>query len=84
MHEPRQRRMKTRQGQNGNFTAEQIYAHADHLTKDYSVILLAAATGSNYVELAKGLGLKSGTVKSRLNRARAALNATIKKESHRQ
>lgn len=60
------------------FTCEDIEAHADKLRAPYLEILRAAVqhTGpTRYRVVAEQLGLPLGTVKSRLHRARAALNA---------
>lgn len=70
----------SRAGQNAAFTAEQIDAHAPKLQKHHLDILRAVATGATYTQLAEGLRLPGGTVRSRLNRARVALNAAINKE----
>ena len=61
-----------------DFTCEDIEAHADKLRESYLEILRAAVqhTGpTRYRAVAERLGLPLGTVKSRLHRARAALNA---------
>lgn len=60
-----------------DFTPEQIDAHVPNLKQSYRDILMA--TGS-YRTMATDLGLNIGTVKSRLNRARAALAKEIRKE----
>ena len=61
------------------FTAEDLAAHAESLTPPHLTILRASLTQSSYAELSAGLGLKEGTVKSRLNRARLALQHVSKR-----
>ena len=75
--------MKTRPGQNAAFTEADIEAHSHALKPSYLTILRAAATRSCYVDLADGLGLPKGTVKSRLSRARKVLNREIARETAR-
>lgn len=60
------------------FTPEHIGAHAGSLTSDQLDVLLGYANGWNYSDLAVRLELKLGTVKSRLNRARAKLMPLLK------
>lgn len=63
--------------QKTDFTEEQIKFAGDAITSEHAVVLRAALTGSTYEDMAEGLGLKVGTVKSRLNRARSALTQVI-------
>lgn len=60
-----------------NFTAEQIDAAAPRLPKAHADILRAALSNGNYKALGLALGIGMGTVKSRLNRARASLAAVV-------
>ena len=55
------------------YTAEQIKSCADKLTTLQIIILDAALSGDDYAKIAASLSLPVGTVKSRLNRARAAM-----------
>lgn len=60
------------------FTPEQITDHAGKFTPDQLDILFGHANGWSYAELVERLGLKLGTVKSRLNRARLKLMPLLK------
>lgn len=62
-----------------DFTEAQINSVQNKLTAEYVLMLRVALTGSSYSEMSEGLGLKIGTVKSRLNRARAALAKALAK-----
>lgn len=65
--------MAYRKEQYAKITGEQIVACRDLLRPEHVAVLCAAGDGAGYVAMAAALGLKVGTVKSRLNRARAAL-----------
>ena len=58
-------------------TLDLIEEHKAKLTAEHVVILNAAACGINYGTMAADMSLNIGTVKSRLNRARAALHAIV-------
>lgn len=60
-----------------NFTAEQLDAFAPVIEAHHAKILREAAAGAKYGDIALALGIKVGTVKSRLSRARAAMNRAI-------
>lgn len=65
--------MAYRKEQYAKITGEQIVACRDLLRPEHFDVLTAAGDGVIYKEMAASLNLKIGTVKSRLNRARAAL-----------
>lgn len=54
-------------------TMEQIDAATGKLCNDHVAILRAAVAHEKYTDISAALGLPLGTVRSRLNRARAAL-----------
>lgn len=58
-------------------TADMIRKEECHLSSDHRAVLLAATSHNTYVAIAQELGLKVGTVKSRLNRARKVLLARL-------
>lgn len=58
------------------YAAETIEAHADKLTEQHRAILMLATAG-DYRSITHTLEIPIGTVKSRLNRARAALAAIL-------
>jgi RNA polymerase sigma-70 factor, ECF subfamily len=55
--------------------AEQLAARVERLPVHYRTVVLAFATGRRYEDLALELGIPDGTFKSRLHRAREALQA---------
>lgn len=55
------------------YPAETVMLFAGALPEEHFEILLAAADDLTYAQIAEKKGLKIGTVKSRLNRARANL-----------
>ncbi len=63
--------------QRADFTVAQINAHAANLAPEHVEILRTATPGKNYRAIGMELNLPKGTVKSRLNRARAALSRLI-------
>lgn len=58
-------------------TMEEIYAHADDLAPEHVRILRLSAQGFDPKGIAADLGLPHGTAKSRLSRARNALDRRI-------
>lgn len=61
-----------------SFTAEDLQSAAASLKPEHVAVLAASLTGG-YAKTAADLGIKIGTVKSRLSRARAALEAVLAK-----
>ena len=59
-------------------TSEQIEACVSSLSENHSAILRLSLT-EDYSTISKSLGIRLGTVKSRLNRARLALMAAFHK-----
>lgn len=57
-----------------------VQLHAASLSKDHREILIAGDAHATYEEIASSLGLPVGTVKSRLNRARKALDKIIREQ----
>mgnify|MGYP000529384847 CR=1 FL=1 len=55
----------------GEITADELAALAEH----HQIILARAMAGESYITIAEQTGLKLGTVRSRLNRARNAVLA---------
>ena len=65
-----------------DMTPEQAYTALDSLAPDFRVaVVLCDIEGMSYDEIAETLGVKMGTVRSRIHRGRSQLRAALEKEA---